>query len=141
MNRIECGKVLNTHGIRGEVKAEIYCDPPLFRKLKTVDIGGRAYAVQAARSHGSFFLLTLEGVDTVEAAMPLKGKLITAPRASFPLKKGEYLLQDIYGFAVYDARREMVIGTLAEVLERPASMLYRVESEKGEILIPAVPPF
>ncbi len=139
--KIECGKILNTHGVRGEVKAEAYCDPALLRKLKTLTVGGKDYTLAGLRMHGDFLLLTLEGVDTVEAAMPLKGKVITVPREALPLKKGEYLYQDIYGFSVYDARTEQVIGTLAEVLERPASMLYRVEGPKGEVLIPAAQPF
>ena len=85
--------------------------------------------------------LTLRGIDTVEAAMPLKGKAITVRRDSVHLKKGEYFYQDLYGFQVFDLRRNAVIGTLAEVLERPASMLYRVTGPLGEILIPAVEPF
>lgn len=139
--KIECGKILNTHGVRGEVKAEAYCDPALLRKLRTIAVGGKEYAVSGMRPHGEFLLLTLEGIDTVEAAMPLKGKTITAEREALPLKKGEYLFRDIYGFSVYDARTEQVIGTLTEVLERPASMIYRVEGERGEILIPAAKPF
>ena len=94
-----------------------------------------------SRAHGAFVLLTLRGIDTVEAAMPLKGKAITVRRDSIHLKQGEYFYQDLYGFQVFDLRRNAVIGTLAEVLERPASMLYRITGPLGEILIPAVEPF
>ena len=141
MAQIEIGKILNTHGVRGEVKAEIYCEPALLRGLKMLTVGGKAYPLKSFRRHGDFLLLTLAGVDTVEAAMPLKGRSVTAERDALPLKQGEYLFSDIYGFDVFDARTQQVIGTLAEVLERPASMLYRVTGELGEILIPAAPPF
>ena len=138
---VECGRIVNTHGVRGEVKAEIYCDSELFVQERELLIGGKPFRLLSHRRHGAFLLLTLEGIATVEQAMPLKGKTITVPRASIRLKKGQYLYQDLYGFAVLDLRTGQVIGRLAEVLERPASMLYRVEGPAGEILIPAVPPF
>ena len=121
---LECGKIVNTHGIRGELKVDNYCDDGFFKKIKTVLIGGTEYKIKAVRNHGAFVLLTLEGIETVEQAMLLKNKAITIPRADLKLKKGEYLYQDIYGFDVYDLRTETTIGKLKEVLERPASMVY-----------------
>lgn len=141
MERLECGKIVNTHGVRGEVKLEPYIDASLFRKLKEVQAGSTALEITSVRSHGDFLLLTCKGIDTVEAAMPLKGRTVTVPREALPLKKDEYLYQDIYGFDVFDARKDAVIGTLKEVLERPASMLYLIRTESGEVLIPAVKPF
>ena len=141
MDILECGKVLNTHGIRGEIKVDNYCDEGFFKKIKTVLIGGAEYRVKAARDHGAFVLLTLDGIETVEQAMLLKGKPVTVPRSALKLKKGEYLYQDIYGFSVYDLRTEATIGTLKEVLERPASMVYVIDCDGTEILIPAVEPF
>ncbi len=141
MALIECGRILNTHGVRGEVKAENYCDPGFFQKGMTLRIGGAPFLVEAVREHKGFFLLTLKGVETVEQALPLKGKPITLPREEMGLKPGEYLYQDLYGFLVYDLRLEKIIGTLKDVLERPASMIYVVETPAGQALIPAVAPF
>ena len=141
MDILECGKVLNTHGVRGELKVENYCDDGFFKKIKTIFIGGAEYTIRSARDHGAFVLLTLEGIETVEQAMLLKNKAITIPRTDLKLKKGEYLYQDLYGFDVYDLRSETVIGTLKEVLERPASMVYVIDCGGQEALIPAVEPF
>lgn len=141
MDILECGRILNTHGVHGEVKAENYCDEGFFKKIRQITVGGQPYVLRQAREHGTFVLLTLEGVDTVEQAMLLKGKPITIPRADLKLKKGEYLYQDLYGFSVYDLRREAVIGTLKEVLERPASLVYVLDCAGREALVPAVPPF
>lgn len=141
MDILECGKILNTHGVRGELKAENYCDEVFFKKLRQITVGGSAYTIRQVREHGAFILLTLEGVDTVEQAMLLKGKPITIPRSALKLKKGEYLYQDLYGFSVYDLRKDAVIGTLKEVLERPASLVYVLDCAGQEALIPAVPPF
>ncbi len=141
MDILECGKVLNTHGVRGEIKVDNYCDEGFFKKIKKVTIGGKEYAVRSSRDHGMFVLLTLEGIETVEQAMLLKGKSVTIPRADLKLKKGEYLYQDLYGFEVFDTRTQAVIGKLREVLERPAHMVYVIDSQSGEILVPAVAPF
>ena len=127
MDILECGKVLNTHGIRGEIKVDNYCDPGFFKKLRTVCIGGTEYAIRSARDHGAFVLLTLEGVETIEQAMPLKNKPITVRREQVRLEKGQYLYRDLYGFSVYDQRSGQTIGTLREVLERPASMVYVID--------------
>ena len=65
MDILECGKVLNTHGVRGEIKVDNYCDEGFFKKIKTVTIGGAEYRVKSARDHGTFVLLTLDGIETV----------------------------------------------------------------------------
>ncbi len=141
MEMIECGKVLNTHGVRGELKVDNYCDEGFYKKIKTIFVGGTEYKIKSARDHGAFVLLMLEGIETVEQAMLLKNKPITARRADLKLKKGEYLYQDLYGFEVFDLRKEAVIGKLREVLERPASMVYVIDCDGQEALIPAVEPF
>ena len=115
---VECGRIVNTHGVRGEVKAEAYCDNEIFSQGRELLIGGKPYRLLSHRRHGAFLLLTLEGIATVEQAMPLKGKVITIPRDAIRLKKGQYLYQDLYGFAVLDLRTGQVIGRLAEEIGR-----------------------
>ena len=141
MEMIECGKVLNTHGVRGELKVDNYCDEGFYKKVKTIFVGGTEYRIKAVRNHGAFVLLTLEGIETIDQAMLLKNKAITIPRAELKLKKGEYLYQDLFGFDVYDLRSDTVIGRLKDVLERPASMVYVIDCDGTEALIPAVEPF
>ena len=131
MDILECGKVLNTHGIRGEVKVDNYCDPGFFKKLRTVCIGGTEYAIRSARDHGAFVLLTLEGVETIEQAMPLKNKPITVRREQVRLEKGQYLYRDLYGFSVYDQRSGQTIGTLREVLARLHGVCHRLRRRGG----------
>ena len=141
MDILECGKVFNTHGVRGEIKVENYCDEGFFKKIKKITVGGTEYKIKAARDHGAFILLTLEGIENIDQAILLKNKAITIPRAELKLKKGEYLYQDLFGFDVYDLRSDTVIGRLKDVLERPASMVYVIDCDGTEALIPAVEPF
>ena len=73
--------------------------------------------------------------------MSLKGKTVIADRKDIDMPRGHVFYSDLYGFEVYDRRTEKIIGTLREVRESTASMLYIIDSEKGEILVPDVPAF
>ena len=138
---IECGKVVNTHGIAGEVKIENYCDEGFFKRISAVTIGGEKYGVLSSRTHKGFVLARLEGITTVEDAMRLKGKTVTADRKDIDMPRGHVFYSDLYGFEVYDRRVGRVIGKLREVRESTASMLYIIEAGDKEILVPDVPAF
>ena len=86
---LEVGKILNTHGVRGELKTESWCDSPEdLCELETVYVGGKAYSVRNSRIHGPFVLLTLEGVRSIDDALPSRerssppaGRMFRWPRA------------------------------------------------------------
>jgi len=139
---LEAGKIVNTHGVRGEVKIMPWADSPEFlQKIKTLYVGGEAVKVTASRVHKGFVLCKLEGVDDVNAAMALKNKEVTADRDAIRLPKGHFFYSDIYGFDVYDFRHQAVIGTLKEVREYPTGMMYVIACQGGECLLPEVDAF
>ena len=78
---IECGKIINTHGIAGEVKIDSYCDEGFFRRISRISSGSETFEVLSSRSHKGFVLARLQGINTVEDAMRLKGKAIFADRS------------------------------------------------------------
>ena len=137
---IEAGKIVNTHGIAGEVKIEVWLDSPEFMKrFKRLFLAGQEIAVESARVQKSFLLCKLRSVDDVNAAMALKGKTVSIAREDAKLPKGSFFVQDILGASVRDEEGREV-GTLVDVLERPASNIYVVQGET-EHLIPAAPAF
>ena len=81
----------------------------------------------------------LEGIESINDAMRLKGKDISIRRSDAALPKGAFFLQDIIGAKVVEENGNEV-GTLVEIMERPASNIYVVKGET-EHLIPAVPEF
>ena len=137
---IEAGRIVNTHGVSGEVKIEVWLDSPQFlRRCGRVFLGGAERKILSARVQKSFLIAKLEGVEDLNAAMALKGRDVFIAREDAPLPKGGYFIRDILGAAVVDEEgRE--IGKLTDVLERPASNIYVVEGDT-EHLIPAVPEF
>ena len=137
---IEAGEIVNTHGVRGEVKIMPWTDTPEFlRDIKTLYIDGKAMRVLASRVHKGAVLATLEGVEDVNAAIRLKGRRVFIDRDDAALPEGRFFIQDIMGAEVVTEAGERV-GTLAEVIDAPAGMIYVVRGET-EHLIPAVPEF
>ncbi len=137
---IEAGRIVNTHGVAGEVKVEVWLDSPQFmKKCGRIFVDGAPLKIISAREHKGFLLAKLEGVNDVNAAMRLKGREVRIDRSDAPLPRGAYFLQDIIGAAVVDEAGNAV-GTLEEIMETPASRIYVVRGER-EHMIPAVPEF
>ena len=137
---LEIGRIINTHGVRGERKVEPWADgPEQLQALKTVRLDGCGLTVRRWRVQGRFMILSLETVDTLEAAMALKGKVLLADRDAMPLPEGRYYPQDLIGLPVR-SDEGADLGALAEVLDLPQGQVYVVKGAR-EILIPDVPEF
>jgi len=137
---LEAGKIINTFGIRGEVKIEPWCDSADFlRRIKTLYIDGKAYKVLSAKVHKGMLLALFEGVEDVNRAMTLKNKIVYFDRADVRLPKGRFFFADIIGASVVDEAGNEV-GKLTEILTLPAQNAYVVQGER-EHIIPAVPEF
>ena len=87
---IEAGKIVNTHGVRGEVKIQVWLDSPEFmRRFKTLYIDSKPVRLLSSRAHKGFLIDMLDGVEDINAAMSLKNKTVYIDRADAKLKKGE----------------------------------------------------
>ena len=138
--KIDAGKLINTHGISGEMKAEVWLDSPQFMKsFKRFFIREKEYAVLSSRIQKGFLYLKMSGVEDLNAAMALKGSILQIAREDAHLPAGAYFLCDIIGARVVD-ENNMEVGILADIEENPANPIYVVKGEK-EHLIPGVPEF
>lgn len=135
---IEVMKITNTHGVRGEMKAMHYADSPaFFKQVKTLyDKKGNPYTITAIREGKGCVLVTLEGIEDMNAAEGMKNVSLFAKREDFPpLKKGEYYLVDLIGLTAETVDGEE-IGVVKDILERAAQNLIVVKKGDKEILIP-----
>ena len=138
---LEVGKILNTHGVRGELKVESWCDEPEdLCNLKTVYVNQRPYSVQKGRVHGNFVLLTLDGIHSIDDALPLKGRIMSASREEFQLDEGVHFVVDLIGLEARDADSGAVLGTITDILEYPAHDIYVIDGECRR-MVPDVPEF
>ncbi len=136
---LEAGEIVNTHGIRGEVKIMPWCDGPEFLKaFHTFYIEGTPYQVEFSRIHKTMLLCKLKGVDDVSQAQTFKNKVVKIDRNSAPVAKDRVFIADLIGLPVYAEGQE--IGTLKDVYIGPANDVYIVKGQK-EYMIPAVSEF
>lgn len=139
---LETGEIVNTHGVKGEVKIMPWADSPGFLcQFDTLYLDGKAVKILSSRVHKTSVLCTLEGVDTVEKAMKLKGKVVSLRRDQIQLPEGYHFLVDLVGLRVIDTASGEELGTVAEVLTLPAHNVYVVRGKGKEYMIPAVPAF
>ena len=74
---VEAGEIVSTHGVRGEMKVLPWADGPEFLcDFQRVRIAGVEYKVEKCRVQKSCNLVKLSGVDTMEAAQAMRGKVI-----------------------------------------------------------------
>ena len=145
---LEAGLVVNTHGVRGDVKVKNYCD-----SVKAFAGIGKFYIKTAAgfkelrceknQPFGpDMALVRFEGCQTFEDAVIYKNKLLYADRDDIPRGEGDYFIADLIGLPVTDVDTGEVYGKLTDVYNQGAQDLYEFEKEDGTRgLIPAVPEF
>ncbi|MDE6922455.1 MAG: ribosome maturation factor RimM [Oscillospiraceae bacterium] len=137
---LDCGEIVNTHGIHGEVRIVPWADSPEFLcRFSTLYVDGAAMALASSRVHKGSVIARFQGVDTVEQAMALKGRVVQLRRADAKLPEGFFFIADIIGLPVIDEEGHE-LGVLKEVLSPSVQQVYVVEGER-EIMIPAVPSF
>ena len=138
---IEIGKIVNTHGIKGELKLLPHEESPEdLRGLSALFVDGRERKIRSARVHKGALLVTLEGVEDMNAALELKGRAAFADADDPGLPEGFVFMDELFGCAV---RTEdgTVLGTLEEIIDSPANQVYVVRGAGAERLIPAIPEF
>ena len=134
---IEAGEIVNTHGVRGEIKMLPWLDSPEdMRGFTRCRIGGKDYAIATCRVQNTCDLLKLEGVDTMEAAQALRGKTVTLYRED--MDEDVIFAGDLIGMEVFSQGER--IGELTQVLDYPGNQVYVVKGER-EYMLPAVKEF
>ena len=142
---LEIAKIINTHGVRGAVKLDPWCDSPeTLKKIKKLYLeNGTSFDVSNVKMiNGGFVVLSLSGNETLEDAVKLKNKILLAKREDIPLAEGAHFICDLIGMPVKDAETGKLYGTLLEVTQPALQELYVVKTESGNtVMVPNVPAF
>ena len=141
---LELGQVVGTHGVRGELRVNPWCDSPAFAKrFKTLywdKNGEKPVTVLSCRPHGNIVLLSLEGVDSIEAAEKLRSRMLYLNRDDAHLAPGTWFIEELIGCEVLDADDGRLYGTLTEVSQTGANDVWHITGTDGrEYLLPAIP--
>ena len=134
---VEAGEIVSTHGIRGEVKVLCWLDDPeMLCEFDRVRISGKEYAIEQCRVQKTCNLVKLEGVDSMDDAQAMRGKILQLYRED--IDDEVIFAAELIGMAVYAEGNE--IGKIVEVLDYPGNSVYVVRG-KHEYMIPAVNQF
>ena len=134
---IDAGEIVTTHGIRGEVKVLTWLDAPeMLCEFERCRIGGKEYTMEQVRVQKTCNLVKIQGIDTMEAAQLMRGKVIELYRED--IDDEVIFAAELVGVEVF-ADGEC-IGKIKEVLDYPGNSVYVVKGQH-EYMIPAVNQF
>lgn len=138
---LETGRIVAVQGLAGEVRVEPWCDSAEF--LCGFDTlyfskGEKPVEIEYSRKHKNIVIMKLRGVDSIEEAQLLRGKILYIDRDDVELEEGSYFVQDLIGLTVSgdDGR---VYGKITDVFRTGANDVYTVKDGEKEYLVPAIP--
>lgn len=138
---LEVGQIVGTHGVRGELRVNPWSDSPDFlADFKALYFNEGADKIKVkCRPHKNIVLMTVEGVNTVEKAEKLRGKVLFIDRNDVTLPEGKNFVQDLIGCKVLDADDKSVeYGEIKDVFKTGANDVYTVIKDGREYLVPVI---
>lgn len=129
--KYEIGKIVNTFGIKGEVKIFPYVD--YFLNLKNFYIDNTKFEIEKIRNQKNVVIAKIKGIDDINEVENLKGKSIYIYDEDLPdLPKGTFYIKDLIGLdVVTDDGKQL--GKIRDVFNTGANDIYDVDG----ILLPA----
>ena len=111
MDSVFIGKIVNTHGIKGEVriKSDFEFKNRVFGVGNYLIIKGIKYKILSYRVHKEWDMVTLEGISNINDALPFKGVNVYFSREDLKLKENEFILSDLMGMKILIKGIEMGI--------------------------------
>ena len=140
---LETAKIVATHGVRGEVRCQYFCDSAEFLcefdELYLDKKGEKPVLITRAYPHKNVVIMKIDGIDTVEDAQKLIGKTLYMNRDDVELDEDVYFIQDIIGLTVKDIDSGEVYGKISDVYQNGATDVYSIKKENGtELMFPYI---
>lgn len=139
-NILEIGQIVNTRGLKGEVKIMPWCDDPsVFEELDFILIDNREYGIEYVKYHKNFVILKLDGIDSIDEAEKYKNKTMFVYRDMLgELPEGTYYICDLLGCCVKTVNGE-ILGEIDDVIKTGSNDVYSVRNDGGkQVLIPVI---
>lgn len=142
---LKIGKIVGSHGVKGMVRVECWCDSPeflcKFKRLFTSEIMSRELTVEKSSPHKNIALVKIKGIDTIDEAEKMRGQILYIFRDDAKLAKGQYFIDEIIGCAVFDAETNELYGDITDVSPTGANDIWHIKNDGKEYLFPSVPHF
>ena len=138
MKYVLIGKIVSTHGIKGEIKILTS-----FKYIKKALIPGmnvyigkdkQKEKIVTYRHHKIFEMITLEGYDNINQILKYKGEYIFVNKEDIKLSKNEYLDEDIIGLSVY--KENTYVGNIKKIENHNGNEVLYISNEQKNYLVP-----
>ena len=144
MEFIKIGKIINTFGIKGELKLDVYTDfiDERFKKDTTVYVGEDkiAFVMKNFKIHKDYLLIQFKDNEDINLVEKYKNMYVYKSKDDIkPLKEGEYYFSDLINLDVYV--NEELIGKVIKVESGIRSNYLRINTNDQEKLVPFLPAF
>lgn len=144
-NLLEIGKIVNTHGLRGEVKIVPWMDSPDdFEDIKHVFIKQKSETVELTIKNVKYqknnLIIKFSEINDINEAEPYKNCVVYAERSELgELEEGVYYIVDLIGLDVIDEENGEMIGKIEDVFNTGANDIYDVKrAGKKNLLLPVI---
>lgn len=144
MDLIEVGKIVNTHGLRGEVKVVPWTDyPETFEDIEYVFVKTKKSEerldIKGIKYQKNNVILKFSQINDINEAELYKNLVLCAERSMFDLPDGVYFIADLIGLDVIDIDTDEKIGEIADVFNTGSNDIYDVKRDgKKNLLIPVI---
>lgn len=139
---LEVGKIVNTHGIRGEVKLQLWCDGVDFlRQFKTLYLdenGKNAVEISSVRPHKNCAVIKIAGIDNINEAEKYKNRVLYCDRDDAVIDEDSQYIQDIIGCVVKNAGTDEEYGNVIDVLNYGASDILEIDKNGKKSYVPLI---
>ena len=142
MDRLEVGKIVNTHGLKGEVKIVTWTDyPEVFEDLEYVFAKKRNEEIKLNLKQIKYqknnIIAKFSEINSIEEAETFKNCVLTCDRDMLgELPEGVYYIADLIGCEVFDENGES-LGKISDVFNTGANDIYAVSApQRKDLLIP-----
>ncbi len=138
MKYIRIGKIVNTHGIKGELRilSDFKYKDKVFKKDMKFYVGKdkKEFIVNSYRFHKIFDMVTFKGFNDINEVLYLKGDYVFVNEDDIKLDDGQVLSNELIGYKVFIGEKDA--GIVTDIIDTPAN-----EVIKADVLIPYVKEF
>ena len=140
MNYLLIGKIVNTHGIKGEVRllSNFKFKEKVFIPNFTIYIGKDKIKeeINSYRPHKQFDMITIKGITNINDVLKYKGQKVYINKEDLNLNKDEYLDEDLIGFNILVNNK--LVGEVIRIEKETYQKQLVVKKDEKEYLVPLV---
>lgn len=126
------GKIVNTHGIKGELRilSDFEYKNKIFIKDFKLYLGNKKeeFSIESYRIHKSFDMILFKEINNINEVLIYKGVNVYIKRSDLILKEDEYLINDLFGYEV--KHKDKIVGKVVDILKNNGNIVFEI---KGEI--------